>query len=691
MGDQSQTPNKLINEKSPYLLQHAYNPVQWHAWNDETFALAKKENKAIFLSIGYSTCHWCHVMEHESFEDKEVAVLMNEAFINIKVDREERPDIDHIYMNVCQMLTGSGGWPMTIIMTPDKKPFFAGTYFPKYSVQNRIGMLDLVPKVQEIWKNERANIYSSAEKITSELQKPLLEPGISTLDKSIIKKAYHELAARFDEEFGGFGARPKFPTPHNIIFLLRYFSENNSSEAIEMATKTLMNMRNGGLFDHIGFGFHRYSTDKEWLLPHFEKMLYDQAMLLQAFTEAYKLTENQSFRDTANQIIAYALRDLKSPEGAFYSAEDADSEGEEGKFYVWSIDEFRAASIGDSELATDYFNLQAKGNYRDEATYEVTGKNILHVKNDFNFYAQKYNTTTEDIKNRIEKIRKQLYDIRNKKIRPHLDDKILADWNGMMITSLAYAGRALKNDLYIEAAENAAIFILDKMFENGEFKHRYRDNEAGIDAMLDDYAYMISAMLELYRATYKIEYLENAIEMQRNLDQNFWDEQYYGYFINTKNNKKLIAQMKDIFDSAIPTGNSVSLHNLFKLWKITGNQYYKEYADKLVRAFASRVTDSPSAFTYLMSGLITEFAKSFEIVIVGNISNPEVKQTIDYLNSSYSPFATVVLKDNEKLNKIAPFTENMKEQNGLSIYVCKEFTCEQPVHDLNSLKEILKK
>lgn len=681
--------NNLINEKSPYLLQHAYNPVDWHAWNDEAFAKAKKESKPVFLSIGYSTCHWCHVMEHESFEHDDVAELMNDTFINIKVDREERPDIDHIYMNVCQMLTGSGGWPLTIIMTPDKKPFFAGTYFPKYSTQNRICMIDLVPKIKEIWANERANIYSSAEKITAELQKPLLEASHEQIDSTTIKKTYHELASRYDGIHGGFGSRPKFPTPHNLLFLMRYYKLYRSEEALEITLNTLRKMRNGGIYDHIGFGFHRYSTDKEWLLPHFEKMLYDQATLLRAYTEAWQITKEPEFKQTAQEIFEYTSRDLTAPEKAFYSAEDADSEGVEGKFYTWDINEFRAAAIGNTELALEYFNIQEKGNFRDEATYEFTGKNILHVKKNKLYFSQKYNLTIEELDEKIENIRQQLFDVRKDRIRPHLDDKILTDWNGLYISSLAYAGKVFGNKEMINAAEAAWNFIIEKMYQGKNLLHRYRENEAGIHAMLDDYAFLIWAALELYEATFNADYLQKAIELQESLNKAFWDEKYFGYFISSNKSEKLIAQMKDIFDSAIPTGNSVTFANLIKLWKITGNTKYRDNVEKMVKSYSARIVDSPSAFTHFMASYSIYSGNSPDIVIVAD-DNSKINEITEYLFSNYHPDLSVILKT-QGIEEISEHTQDMTfGENGLSIYLCRNFACEQPVNNLESLKELMK-
>ena len=454
-------PNRLIHEKSPYLLQHAYNPVDWHAWNEEAFQKARAENKPIFLSVGYSTCHWCHVMEKESFEDSEVAALMNEAFVSIKVDREERPDIDHVYMTVCQMMTGSGGWPLTIVMTPYKKPFFAATYIPKASRFGRPGMMELIPRISEVWRNRNKEVLESAENMTTALQSMEKENPGDPLEAGVLDKAYQELAQRFDKTYGGFSGAPKFPTPHNFLFLLRYWMRSGRLNALNMVEKTLHEIRWGGIFDQIGFGFHRYSTDKEWLVPHFEKMLYDQAMLALAYLETYQATGNTLYADTAKEIFAYVLRDLRSPEGGFYSAEDADSEGVEGKFYVWTEQELRKIlPPGDADLLVRVFHIQKEGNFREEASGKSLGANIFYTGRSLEDMASELNVSAQDLKKRIECARSRLFEAREKRIHPHKDDKILTDWNGLMIAALARGTQVLGEKTYADAAGSAVEFIL---------------------------------------------------------------------------------------------------------------------------------------------------------------------------------------------------------------------------------------
>ena len=455
--------NRLKDEKSPYLLQHADNPVDWYPWGEEAFEKARKENKPILLSIGYSTCHWCHVMEHESFEDEEVAELINETFVSIKVDREERPDIDNIYMTVCQMMSKAGcGWPLNIIMTPDKKPFFAATYIPKESRYGRMGMIEFVPKVKEAWEKDNENIMKSAETVTEAVKKATdVSQNVDgkNLTAKTLDTAYNQLLRNFDEENGGFGKSPKFPTPHNHLFLLRYWKRTGNEQALVMVEKTLQQMRLGGIYDHIGFGFHRYSTDPNWLLPHFEKMLYDQALLVMTYTEAYQATGKKVYENTAREILTYILRDMTSPEGGFYSAEDADSEGEEGKFYVWTEDELKETLDGkEAELIIRTYNTSKSGNFTEEASGHQTGSNILHLKQSLSDIAPSYEITKEEFSERIEKARVTLFKEREKRIHPYKDDKILTDWNGLMIAAFAMAGRTFNDPQYTEAAAKAAGF-----------------------------------------------------------------------------------------------------------------------------------------------------------------------------------------------------------------------------------------
>ena len=509
--------NRLILEKSPYLLQHAYNPVDWYPWGPVAFEKARTENKLIFLSIGYSTCHWCHVMEKESFEDPIVAKLLNETFISIKVDREERPDIDSTYMKICQMMTGSGGWPLNIIITPNQKPLFATTYIPKEDRFGKIGIKELIPCIKELWQSRRHELESSAERIIS-LLKEQVTSGIDRgeeLGKSTLDEAFVSLSSRFDELYGGFGNAPKFPTTHNLSFLLRYWKRRGYRKALQMVERTLRAMRRGGIYDHLGFGFHRYSTDSKWFVPHFEKMLYDQAMLTIAYLEAYQATEKEEYAQTVREILTYVLRDMTALNGGFYSAEDADSEGEEGKFYVWTEDEIkRLLHKKEIEFVTRIFNIVPSGNFEDESTRRRTGKNILSLRDSLPEVASKLGTPLIEIRKRLEDALQRLYVAREKRIHPNKDDKILTDWNGLMIVALAKAASVLSEDAYVTAAKKAANFIISNMTTpEGRLYHRYRDGEPAIMGFLNDYSFFIWGLIELYEATFEASFLKRAIKL----------------------------------------------------------------------------------------------------------------------------------------------------------------------------------
>ncbi|MGY5877230.1 MAG: thioredoxin domain-containing protein, partial [Candidatus Thorarchaeota archaeon] len=503
--------NGLVHEKSPYLLQHAYNPVDWYPWGDEAFEKAKKEDKPIFLSIGYSTCHWCHVMEHESFEDEEVANLMNENFVCIKVDREERPDIDKVYMEVAQMMTGRGGWPLTIIMTPNKRPFIAATYISKQDRYGQRGMLSLIPIIHNLWTHEREKVDLTVEQVHEALV-ATGSTGKEELTIDSIEAAFSQYSQRFDEKLGGFGQAPKFPSPHNLLLILRYWKRTGDDWALHMVEKTLQEMRKGGIFDHIGFGFHRYSTDSKWLLPHFEKMLYDQAMLMLAYTEAFQATRKEEYAKVVREIAEYLFRDMKHERGAFYSAEDADSEGVEGKFYVWSMEEItKILTEQEVRIASKGFNISEKGNFREEATGEETGLNIPHITTGHESIASSLELEHKDFETELESVRKKLFSVREKRVRPHLDDKILTDWNGLMIAALAKAARILDDADLLEAAKASATFILEEMIDSdGHLYHRFREDEVKIRGFLDDYAFLVWALIELYETTFDITYLQRA-------------------------------------------------------------------------------------------------------------------------------------------------------------------------------------
>lgn len=689
MNDNTFT-NKLVDELSPYLLQHKNNPVEWYPWSEEAFEKAKTENKPILLSIGYSTCHWCHVMERESFEDLEVARLMNDTFINIKVDREERPDVDHIYMTVCQMMTGAGGWPLTILMTPEKKPFFAGTYFPKHSRGERPGMIDLINRTREVWKSHQAELTEQAEEITQHLieMKPTSED--SFISESLFRKTFHELAGTYDELNGGFGNRPKFPVPHNLLYLMRYYKRTGSDEALDMVVNTLTKMRLGGIYDHVGFGFHRYSTDARWFVPHFEKMLYDQAMMLSAYSEAYMITGDNLIKQTAYEITNYIERDLLSPEGAYYSAEDADSEGEEGKFYLWHIDEIRQLLIGNVELATDLFGIEESGNFFDEATREKAGTNILYLKQSLESYARYSNIDYDELLQKAENMRRILLNERSKRIRPHLDDKILTDWNSLMIIGLCKAYKAFADEKFLLCAQRSYNFLKANMFSDDySLKHRYKSGIAGIEGMIDDYSFTVAATLDLFSATAEARYLNDAIKLTEYLINHF-SAPDGGFYFTSDLAEKLIIRKKEIYDGAIPSGNSIMLLNLVKLNKITGDLKYNEITDKMMKSFGGSVSSIPSAYTSFVTGLDSLILPTGEIIIVGTTSNSDFYKNI---NSLFLPHYQIILKTEENSALLGQHVAAISQTNGdVKAYICSDFSCSSPIHGevdiINKLSEL---
>ena len=695
-SDSPATKNRLATSKSPYLLQHADNPVDWYPWGPEAFARAQKEDKPIFLSIGYATCHWCHVMAHESFEHPGVAALMNEAFINIKVDREERPDIDQVYMTVCQMMTGGGGWPLTIIMTPDKKPFYAATYIPREGRYGRIGMVDLVPRIVEVWRNDRDKVLGTTRQIIAGLEKMESQPPSGSLDPAIVAEAFKQLGGRFDKDLGGFGTAPKFPSPHNLIFLTRYWRSTGNRLALDMVERTLEQMRLGGIYDQIGFGFHRYSTDAEWLVPHFEKMLYDQAMLMLAATEAWLATGNPVLERTVREIAAYVLRDMTSPEGGFYSAEDADSEGEEGLFYLWTLDEIeKELGQEDGAFAATLWNLTADGNYADEASGQRTGRNIPHLGDSHVATASRSGTGEKEFENRLEKVRQRLFDVREDRIHPLKDDKVLADWNGLMSAALAFAGRVFGEEEWVASARKSTDFVLGEMrAKDGRLLHRYREGDASISAFLDDYVFMTTAMLELYDATLDATYLERALELQQKTMTLFWDRERDGFYFTAEDNEELLVRQKEIYDGAIPSGNSTAADNLIRLARLTGDTEHLQGADRIFAAFASEAGRLPSAHTQLMSALLRGAGPSLEVVVAGERGAADTEKLLATVRRTYLPQAAVLLvppgKDGEKIRKIAAFAEAYGPVEGrAAAYVCQNFECQLPTTDPKKLEELL--
>jgi len=674
--------NHLIHESSPYLLQHAHNPVDWFPWGKAAFDKARREDKPIFLSIGYSTCHWCHVMEEESYSDPDVGKVLNEAFVAIKVDREERPDIDHVYMQAAQMMTGSGGWPLNIMMTPDKRPFFAATYLPKHTRFGRTGLIELAGRVHELWQHDRARLLQPANQLVTALSR--MNTGGTTnipLNKEVIKQTFSELAQSFDAVHGGFGKAPKFPSAQNLLFLLRYWHQTGDAKALAMVEKTLTAMRSGGMFDQIGFGFHRYSTDDHWLLPHFEKMLYDQAMLIIAYAEAYQATGKQTYADTAREIIAYAQRDMQNPDGGFYSAEDADSEGVEGKFYVWSSRQLETVlGEDDAAFAAFVFGVTGDGNLEDEATGKKTGANVLYLAHPPASVADK---------TKLERIRKKLFAARQKRIRPFRDDKILTDWNGMMIAALAIAARSLNAPEYAKVARNTVDFILKRLRKkDGRLLHRFREGKAGIRAKLDDYAFLVWGLIELYETDFNTHDLQTALELNASTLKHF-SASNGGLYFTADDAEELLVRPMDAYDGAMPSGNSVAMMNLVRLSRMTGDTALEQRAANISKAFSQEASRLPSAFTYMMSALLFAEGRGYEVVLAGDRDSANGKAMLRAIRKRFIP-NKVVLWQAPQLAKLAPYTAQQKTIGGkATAYICENFQCNLPVTDPAQALELL--
>jgi len=674
MDEANQQPNRLVKEKSPYLLQHAYNPVDWHPWGEEAFTKAKTEDKPIFLSIGYATCHWCHVMERESFEDRQVADLLNRHFVAIKVDREERPDIDQLYMTVCQAMTGRGGWPLTVLLTAEKKPFFAGTYFPKTTWGQNTGLMDILKYFIRLWREDRQKVLASGEQITAALREMAASAQSGPLDEGTLSRGYQELTQRFDGEWGGFGPAPKFPTPHLLSFLIRYGRRQPGSSALAMAEKTLTAIFQGGIHDHIGGGYARYSTDRQWLVPHFEKMLYDNALLAMAYLEAYQATGKAGYAQAAGDILDYALREMTSDEGGFYSAEDADSEGEEGKYYLWSLGEVTAA-IGPERAAAfaPLFHITPAGNFEGQSI-----PNLIGVENCWQtalmFHAE----------------RDQLRRLRDKRIHPLKDDKVLTGWNGLMIAAMAMAGRILQAPRYAEAARKAADFILSRLRRpDGRLLLRYREGEAAVPAFLEDYAYLIWGLLELYQARFRASDLAKALTLGRDLLRLFWDEGSGGCFISGSDGEQLLSRSKEIYDGALPSGNAVAALVFLRLEGISGDAFWRERAQKIFQAFGGTVASHPSAHCQLLIALQGALDGRQKVVISGE----DAAAARGFLEAArqdlFLPDTDFILADGD-LRRLLPHLAAYASQPGrVTAYLCRDFTCLSPVADPEELRLLL--
>ncbi len=677
-GERLRRGNRLARERSPYLLQHANNPVDLHPWGEEALESARKENKPIFLSIGYSTCHWCHVMEHESFEDDSVAKVLNEHFIAIKVDREERPDLDNLYMSAVHAMGSRGGWPLTVILTPALEPFFGGTYFPREDRGGRVGLLTILNKVAGVWKNDPSRIVGSASQVTEFLRQQAMRIDSMAVagqpDEKLLDAAFADLRESFDWEHGGFGGGTKFPTPHNLSFLLRYSARSGNSEALKMVRMTLDHMAAGGIHDHLGGGFHRYATEREWLVPHFEKMLYDQAGLVIAYTDAWLVDKDSTYAEVIRDILRYVLDDLHDPAGGFYSAEDADSEGEEGKFYIWSaaeIDEVLGREGGEGFRIA--YGVRSGGNWE--------GKNILNRIG-----------KASPLAPGLDDERAALLAIRARRPRPHLDDKIITAWNGFMIEALARAARALDRPDYADAAAKAAAFIDENLWRNGRLLRHYRRGAAEIPAYLDDYAFLGRGRLALYEATFDVRHLEAAIRLAREMDRLFLRSKG-GYSYTGSDVEPLLVPVVETYDGALPSGNSAAATLLLRLGHLIADHELEERGRATIRSFAGLLQQSPASHVEMFSALDLAHGPYTEIVIAGSKSDPRAASLWATVWDHYLPNAVTAFHpiDGEaEVIALVPYLANQGALDGRpTAYVCRDYTCRFPVHDPPALAQLL--
>jgi uncharacterized protein YyaL (SSP411 family) len=689
--------NHLIAEKSPYLQQHAHNPVDWYPWGDQAFDKARREDKPIFLSIGYSTCHWCHVMERESFENEAIAEIINRSFVPVKVDREERPDVDRIYMTYVQAATGSGGWPMSVFLTPDLKPFFGGTYFPPDNRYGRPGFPALLERIASAWRDQRTEIIETSGKVISQLKTisdPASTGGIA--DKTTLDSTFQYFRRTFDATHGGFGDAPKFPRPVIFNFLFRYYARTQRNEALQMSLDTLRAMAAGGMHDQLGGGFHRYSVDERWFVPHFEKMLYDQAQLAISYLEAYQITHNALYADIARSTLEYVLRDMTDPDGGFYSAEDADSvidpsnpkEKGEGAFYVWTAEELQQV-LGPTlyDLFAEQYGVESDGNVPQDPHGEFTGKNILYL----------LQTPEPAVAQQLLEAKAKLLDVRSKRIRPHLDDKILTSWNALMISAFAKAAQVLNDDpRYLIAAQRATAFILTRMYNpgTGVLQRRFREGESAIHGFLDDYAFFIAALLDLYEADFDPGHLETALALAAKMRELFEDPQAGAFFTTAGDDSSLVLRMKDDYDGAEPSGNSLALLDLLRLAHLTDRDEYRRAAVRTLDALMPKMSSQPVAVPQMLVGLDYSLAAKREVVIAGDPSAEPTLALLSALRSRFLPYTAALLVDSdatrEKLTQIFPAAGVMRQLDGQSTaYVCENYACRLPTTEVSKFAELL--
>ncbi|HVS81956.1 MAG TPA: thioredoxin domain-containing protein [Pyrinomonadaceae bacterium] len=674
MTDKKHT-NNLINETSPYLLQHAHNPVNWYPWGDEALAKARADNKPVLLSIGYSACHWCHVMEHESFENEEIAKLMNENFVNIKVDREERPDLDQIYMNAVQMMTGHGGWPMTVFLTPEGVPFYGGTYFPPEDRYNMAGFPRVLLSVSEAFRSQQDQVAHTATTMLGELRRVgIAEPSREMMTTELLNSTYRRIANNYDRTNGGFGGSPKFPPAMVLEFFLHMHHRTGASDALEMIEHTCHQMAAGGIYDQLGGGFHRYSVDAHWLVPHFEKMLYDNALLSRLYLHLYQVTKDQFFRRVVEATLDYVVREMTDEGGGFYSTQDADSEGDEGKFFVWSRQEtLDALGSEDGNLFCDYFNVTETGNFE--------GQNILHITATPEDVASRHDVSLDQLRSVIEVGRKKLFALREQRIKPARDEKILTAWNGLMLASFAEASAILERPDYRKAAEANAQFLLTHLRRDNLLLRTCKDGEAKLNAYLEDYACLIDGLVCLYEATGEFGWLKSSVELTDKMIDQFWDDEQGAFFFTGTSHEQLIVRSKDFLDNATPSGNSVAALALLKLSSLTGNADYRRRATTVLRLIADQVGRYPSAFGWALCAFDFYLSSPKEIAIVGAADGAGVNDLLRVLWQAYLPNRVIAYatKAADQAAALIPFLRGRTDARLPTAFICYDGTCQIPV------------
>ena len=698
------TPNRLIKEKSPYLLQHAYNPVDWYPWGDEAFQKARNANKPIFLSIGYSTCYWCHVMEREVFENTSIAELMNEKLVCIKVDREEQPDIDSIYMAAVQTMTGSGGWPMSVFLTHDLKPFFGGTYFPPDSRYGRPGFPQLVERISELWQYDKKQLIESGNRIYEHLSNLNVQRKATSIDKKALSTCFTLLKDSFDSVNGGFSHSPKFPRPSVLNALLHHHYRSGEPRALSMTLTTLRKMALGGMYDHLGGGFHRYSVDEHWRVPHFEKMLYDQAQLVNSYLDAFQITHEKFYANVANNVLEYVITKMTHPQGGFYSAEDAESafthenlhEKEEGVFYLWTKAEVTNILGSNAELFCYHYGIEEHGNAPSDPMAVFVDKNVIYQKHTIEETAKRFTITIPELETLLAGCRTSLFQVREQRPRPHLDDKIITSWNGLMISAFARASGILQNEKYLQASKQSATFILQHMYDEHSktLFRRWRDGEARFNGSLQDYAFFIQGLIDLYEASFEIQWLQKAIELTDTAITIFEDTKQKGFFDSSDTSQSLLIRMKEEYDGAEPTGNSVMALNLLRLGHITGNNDWKEKGRQTIEAFAHILSKRPDVLPQMLIAMSWLYSTPKEIIIAGDKSEPETMQLINEIHYVYIPNRIILHADGNEnqayLSRFLPFIQSMERiNNKATMYICQNFACNLPTSDITVIRQLL--